>query len=134
MVYRITVKGKELDIPDVIKFGKSLKKALGREIIEYPLLYEGTLKDLYPDVPIDEHWHGTVLELLKNEKRFGMEELEPLCLTMVPREGIVIRKADDPLSEAWKLKSDKFLLEEGANMDKGKVGLEMIEEYYSEDN
>ena len=134
MVYRITVKGKELDIPDVIKFGKSLKKALGREIIEYPLLYEGTLKDLYPDVPIDEHWHGTVLELLKKEKRFGMEELESLCLTMVPREGIVIRKADDPLSEAWKLKSDKFLLEEGANMDKGKVGLEMIEEYYNEDN
>ena len=63
-----------------------------------------------------------------------MEELEPLCLTMVPREGIVSRKADDPLSEAWKLKSDKFLLEEGANMDKGKVGLEMIEEYYNEDN
>lgn len=131
MIYRVTVDGKELEIPDVIEVGKNLKRVLGDLIIEYPLLYEGTLKDLYPDVPVDDHWHETVLERLKVEKRFGMEEMEPMCKNSVPREGFVIRKANDPVSEAFKLKCDAFLFAERNRMDKGEVDVEMEEEYAS---
>lgn len=125
MVYRITKNGKEVEIPEVIEFGAKLKEALGDVIMPFPLLYYGTLKNLYPDVSTTEHWHENVLELLKNEKKFGMEELEPLCKTKVPREGFVLRKANDPVAEAWKLKTDAFKIREAKLVDAGEVDMEM---------
>ena len=132
MVYRATLNGKELEISDVIEIGAKLKEKLGDIIMPFPLLYFGKLKDLYPDVSTTEHWHENVLELLKNEKKFGMEENEPLCKTKVPREGFVLRKANDPVSEAWKLKTDKFKFREAKLVDAGEVDIEM-EEGYSQD-
>ena len=129
MVYRATKDGKELEIPEVIEIGKKLKEKLGDCIMEFPLLYQGTLKDLYPEVSTTEHWHENVLELLKNEKKFGMEEDEPLCKTKVPREGFVLRKANDPVSEAWKLKTDAFKLREAKLVDAGEVDCETAEGY-----
>ena len=133
MVYRATKDGKELEISDVIEIGAKLKEKLGDIIMPFPLLYFGTLKDLYPDVSTTEHWHENVLELLKNEKRFGMEEMEPLCKTKVPREGFVLRKANDPVAEAWKLKTDAFKLREAKLVDAGEVDTEMAEGYGLED-
>ena len=78
------------------------------------------------------HWHENVLENLKVEKRFCMEMDEPLCKTKVPREGFVLRKANDPVSEAWKLKTDRFKLREASQIDAGEVDIEM-EEGYSQD-
>lgn len=132
MIYRITHKGKELDIPEVIRFGNQLKEQLGDCIMEFPLMYVGTLKALYPEVPVDNHWHENVLEKLKIEKRFLMEENEPLCNNKVPREGFVLRKANDSIAEAWKLKCFNFLSKESKRMDKGEVDSEMLEGYESD--
>ena len=129
MVYRATKDGKELEIPDVIEIGARLKEVLGDCIMEFPLLYHGTIKDLYPDISTTEHWHENVLENLKTEKRFGMEEDEPMCRTKVPREGFVLRKANDPVSEAWKLKTDAFKFREAKLVDAGEVDIEMQEGY-----
>jgi len=57
------------------------------------IVYEGTLKDLYPNIPVDENWHENVLEAMKVEEKFGMEKDEPMCTYhKVPREGVVLRK------------------------------------------
>lgn len=132
MVYRATQNGKELEICDVIEIGKKLKESLGDCIMEFPLLYRGTLSNLYPEIDVRSHWHENVLENLKVEKRFCMEMDEPLCKTKVPREGFVLRKANDPVSEAWKLKTDRFKLREASQIDAGEVDIEM-EEGYSQD-
>lgn len=129
MIYRMTKDNNELEISDVIEFGEYLKSKLGDIIMEYPLLYHGTLKDLYPELSITEHWHENVLENLKNEKRFCMEEDEPLCNNKVPREGFVLRKANDPIAEAWKVKTDKYWFRQRDQIDKGEVDMETLEGY-----
>jgi hypothetical protein len=88
------------------------------------------LYDLYPEIPIDEHWHENVLEALKTEKRFHMEENEELCNNKVPREGFVIRKYKDPIKEAWKLKCDAFKFAEAKQIDAGEVDIEITETNY----
>ena len=54
-----------------------------------------------------------------------MEMNEPLCRNKVPREGIVIRKNDDKIPEAFKLKCVKFLTRESKLIDNGDVDIEM---------
>ena len=129
MVYRITENDKELEISDVISFGQFLKDRLGDIVLDFPLLYHGTLAELYPEISTTEHWHENVLEALKVEKRFLMEQMEPMCINKVPREGFVIRKANDPIKEAWKLKTNKFFLREASQIDAGEVDIEMTEGY-----
>jgi hypothetical protein len=125
MVYRATREGKELEIPEVMEIGRMLKEKLGDCIMEFPLLYQGTLHDLYPEIDVQNHWHENVLENLKVEKKFGMEMDEPLCKTKVPREGFVLRKGGDPVAEAWKLKTDRFKFREASQVDAGEVDMEM---------
>lgn len=129
MVYRVTNDGKELEISEVIEFGKMLKEKLGDIIQDFPLLYHGTLKDFYPEISTTEHWHENVLERLKTEKKFLMEEMEPMCKNKVPREGFVLRKGNDPVAEAWKLKTFRFLDRERVQIDNGDVDMEMLEGY-----
>ena len=129
MVYRVTDHDKELEIPDVIAFGQYLKNALGDIIIDFPLLYHGTFAELYPEISTTEHWHENVLEALKVEKRFLMEELEPMCINKVPVEGFVVRKANDPVKEAFKLKTNAFNFRESKQIDAGEVDMEMAEGY-----
>ena len=129
MVYRITEHDKESEISDVIAFGQYLKEHLGDIIIDFPLLYHGTLAELYPEISTTEHWHENVLEALKVEKKFLMEKMEPMCINKVPREGFVIRKANDPIKEAWKLKSTAFFEREAKQIDSGEVDIEMTEGY-----
>ena len=134
MVYRITDNGKELEISDVISFGNQLKDVLDYElesdcIIEFPLLYHGTLGDLYPELKNSTHWNEDVIQALKTRKEWYMEENEPLCTNKVPREGIVIRKCNDPVAEAWKLKCDKFRFREAKQIDAGEVDIEMEDTY-----
>ena len=129
MVYRVTDHDKELEIPDVIAFGQYLKNNLGDIIIDFPLLYHGTFAELYPEISTTEHWHENVLEALKVEKKFLMEQLEPMCINKVPVEGFVVRKANDPVKEAFKLKCFRFLEKERTAIDAGEVDMEMAEGY-----
>ena len=129
MVYRITQNDKELEIPDVIAFGQYLKDKLGDIVLDFPLMYQGTLVELYPEISTTEHWHENVLEALKVEKKFLMEKMEPMCINKVPREGFVVRKANDPIKRAFKLKTTAFFEREAKQIDAGEVDIEMTEGY-----
>lgn len=95
-----------------------------------PVVFHGKLKELYPDIPVDEHWHDNVLAAMKADKQtLGMECTEPLCKNKVPREGVVVRIDNDPLLESFKLKCSKFLKKESESMDAGEVDMEMEETY-----
>lgn len=143
MPYRVTITSetgykKELEISEVIKFTRDLKnKALANEdydvydrIFELDIMYEGRLCDLYPEIDKTCHWNENFLERIKNDTyRFGMELDEPLCRNKVPREGLVFRVINDPVPEAFKLKTIKFLEKEGKAVDKGIIDAESIEGY-----
>ena len=129
MVYRVTHNDKEFEITDVIAFGQYLKDKLGDIVLDFPLMYHGTFAELYPEISTTEHWHENVLEALKVEKKFLMEQLEPMCINKVPREGFVVRKENDPIKRAFKLKTTAFHLREAAQVDAGEVDMEMAEGY-----
>ena len=94
------------------------------------ILYHGTLGDLYPDIKREEHWNTEVLKKLRSDaEHFGMELIEPMCKTKVPREGIVLRIDNDIRAEAFKLKTDAFKFREAGAIDKGEVDVEMMEGY-----
>ena len=144
MVYRITSTNedgskKEWEIEDVLQWTENLKDAMKAEgdenwkrIHPIDLLYHGTLKDLYPDLDTEEHWHENLLERMKNDKEhFGMEENEPMCTHYKsPREGVVIRRVGDIQPEAWKLKCYSFAIGESIRVSENEVDIEMLEGYY----
>lgn len=127
MIYRVKVGDRELDIPEVLDWTLKFKKNnpdIEKWIRPIDLLYNGTLVDLFPNIPKDsEDWSSLVLAKLKTS--FEMEEDESLCHTKVPREGIVVRIDHDKELRAFKLKSAKFLFKESKDMDKGIVDIEM---------
>lgn len=142
MIYRVTEMNQETglyedyEITDVVGYTKFLMESyphLKEVLFPLPVLYHGSLGDLYPDLSQTEHWHENLLERMKNDKEhFGMEEKEPLCKNKVWREGIIIRKENDPIQEAWKLKCDKYFEVEKKDIDKGIVSEDMLEGYESE--
>ena len=137
MIYRISTENEdgthlEWNVQDVYNWTMKMineHPEIKDKIHPIDILYHGTLKELYPDINIAEHWHENVLEALKIESKFKMEELEPMCKIKVPREGIVIRIDDDPTNEAFKLKCTKFLQMESKNIDTGDVDIEMSQGY-----
>ena len=141
MVYRITTTNedgskKEWNVQDVYNWTKKLITEhieLEKRIQPITIFYHGTLQDLYPDLSLMEHWHENVLEAMRNDKEhFGMEKKEPLCRNSVWREGIVIRKDDDDLAEAFKLKCMHFLKAEAVLMDDIANGKEEVSEEMAE--
>ena len=139
MLYRITTMNddgetkREWEIAEVKEWTEKLlaehEELQGRMVPIY-LLYHGTLKDLYPDIDTEHHWQMNVLMRMKEDKEnFCMEDYEPLCNNKVPREGLVIRKCHDELSEAFKLKCDAFFAWEKKKVDQGIVDRETAEEY-----
>lgn len=141
MIYRITTTNedgskKEWNVQDVYNWTKKLiteHTELEKRIRPITIFYHGTLQDLYPDLSLMEHWHENVLEAMRNDKEhFGMEKKEPLCRNSVWREGIVIRKDDDDLAEAFKLKCMHFLKAEAVLMDDIANGKEEISEEMAE--
>lgn len=144
MIYRVTIndeKGnkKELNVTEVHEFTLELidklindnKLDIANRIHPIDILYHGTLKNLYPDINISEHWHKNFLERIKNDtEHFGMEQKEPMCRNQVWREGIVVRIENDVIPEAFKLKCLKFLGKEAEEIDKGNFNdAEVIEHY-----
>lgn len=129
----------EWDVKDVITYTQMLRKMLRpddqNKIIDLPLLYNGTLRDLYKDVDPDNHWHENVLMKMKMDKmHFGMEELEPLCNLKAPREGICLRIDGDIEAKCFKLKTDLFAEKEAKAVDAGAVDIEMAQAYGSDED
>lgn len=140
MPYRITTKIKdgsdsfyEWNVTEVAEWTEKLvtdHTEIADKVHPITILYNGTLADLYPEVSLTEHWHENVLQKMINDKEhFGMEELEPMCKTKVPREGIVIRIQNDPITEAFKLKANAFREREAKSVDKGEIDIEMQDTY-----
>jgi len=142
MIYRVTRQideGKvEYNVSDVkewtLKLIDSMKEDgypdFAARIHPIDILFNGQIKTLYNN-DVMNHWHETLLELMKNDKEhFGMEENEPLCRNKTPREGIVLRIDNDPVNEAFKLKCLKFLGKEAESIDAGETSdIEMTERY-----
>ena len=93
------------------------------------IYYHGKVEELYPELDTENHWNEELLEKLKNEKRFFMEENSPFCKNAVPSEGFVLRKEHDTINRAAKLKCASFLLKERLAMDDGDVDIEMAQGY-----
>lgn len=139
MPYRITTEtddGKkyEWDVSEVKEWTEQLVKKypeIKERIHIIDILYHGTLRNLYPQLSVTDHWHENVLEALKNDKEhFGMELNEPLCkIYKSPREGIVLRIDGDAVAEAFKLKTDAFFTKEQKAIDEGDVDIEMESTY-----
>lgn len=134
MPYRISYKYEdgtksEWNVEEVYGWTLNLVKEhpeLAPRIKPITILYHGTLGDLYPGIPQDEHWGNAVLSAMANDtEHFGMELDEPLCNNKVPREGICIRIDDDPIVECFKLKTLAFLKKESTEIDAGNVDIEM---------
>lgn len=141
MIYRVSIddngRKRELNISEVQDFSADLVKQMHADdnegatrIIPLPILYHGTLSELYPSLDTTYHWHENLLEAMKHDtEHFGMEQDEPLCRNKVPREGICLRIDNDPVNECFKLKTLRFLGKEAELMDKGEVDLEMQDGY-----
>lgn len=136
MIYRITTHTDdgifEWNVQEVHDWTVRIMKEypiLSEMLHPIDILYNGDLCELYSDIAVDDNWRDNVLQRMKTDKRWHMEENEPLCHNKVPREGIVIRKNNDPVKEAFKLKCVRFLSKEAENIDKGVVDVEMEETY-----
>ncbi|MDR0560113.1 MAG: hypothetical protein LBG92_08070 [Prevotellaceae bacterium] len=86
-------------------------------------LYYGKAKDIYPDLDTTQHWHEELVQRLRTDKSFGMEEFDNECINKVPFEGIVIRKERLGI-ESYKLKCFKFYEYETDLLDKGETNIE----------
>lgn len=73
----------EWNVIEVDEWTKKLLKEhpeLSKNIIPFELLYHGKFKDLYPELDVNsETWYDDVLFKMKSEKKWHMEEKEPLC-------------------------------------------------------
>lgn len=131
MIYRVVSDDnnskKEYTVEEVYNFTKTLMDiypALKEHIHPIDILYKG-LAGEFGGLDVSHHWQENFLKELQNDKGFFMEMNEPLCRNKVPREGIVIRKNDDKIPEAFKLKCVKFLTRESKLIDNGDVDIEM---------
>ena len=151
MIYRVSVsdkennKRRELNIPEVQEFITTLRSKMAKKssnseaiggagndganrLMDIPILYQGRLGDLYPEIADAPDWNARLLERFKSDgDRFGMELNEPLCNNKVPREGICIRIINDPINECFKLKTLRFLGKEAELIDKGEVDIELMQ-------
>jgi hypothetical protein len=78
--------------------------------------FHGRLKDLYPDIVVDEDWTNTLIARLKQDY-LEKDALDNLC-KKVPDEGIVLRP-DNGIPEAYKLKSERFFEHETKMAESG---------------
>lgn len=124
MPYRIVTiqpdgKKKEWNVVDVYKWTEHLiacHPEIKSKIMPIKILYHGRLDELYPDLDIHVHWHENLLERLKNDKNFLMEEKEPLCHIFEKEANMAKEKLEEaiakkaPAKEINKLKQtfDKY--------------------------
>ena len=136
MPYRIvTIDGPdyiEWDVQEVNNWTIAMKEyspELDELLVTMPILYHGPAKDMYR-IKVNDKWNEKFLAKLKSDhKKLGMESLETLCRSKVPREGICIRIEGDKYPRNFKLKSALFSAKESANVDQGIIDEEVLESY-----
>lgn len=118
-IYRITSTNPS---GDVYEFShRQVKEYCDRYgLLMVPELYYGKAKDLYPEIPVETHWHQNFLEQLMEDY---LEKDCEICSNKVPDEGIVLRR-DIFDVDLYKLKSFKFFEWETKQLDEGVVDIE----------
>lgn len=145
MPYRITTINsdgyrKEWDIDEVIEWTNNVITMLPFDKKEYvmPLkrVYSGPLMALSTFNIAEgvrredalKEWRKALYSELQKPETFGLELKEPLCKNNVPREGIVIRKIEDIVPRAFKLKSNAHYDLAKKSHDNGEVDIEEDQE------
>lgn len=88
-----------------------------------PVHYYGKAKDLFPELDVQNHWHENFVNKLMETYTGGNCKL---CNNPVPREGVVIRRANEYF-DALKLKGINFLERETALADANNIDIETQE-------
>lgn len=139
MPYRVTdtdICGnlKEYEIDEVIQWTEDLIHSLPEDqkrfIKPITRVFHGRLSEIavfgVPDGGSREEalekWRAELYEVLS--KSFGLEKDEPMCKNKVPREGIVIRKVEDCIPRAFKLKSNAHYALAKKAHDSGEADIE----------
>ena len=116
MPYRITMTDElgnktELDVDKVNEWTKFImdnNPEVSKYLMPMIIYHFGRFGDLYPEVDPSDHWNENVLALMKLDKRFDMEEDEPLC-TLYNEE---IEIAEKNLADFKKKKASKKLIKD----------------------
>lgn len=89
--------------------------------------YHGKMKDLYPNISPDNHWHQNVLDQMISDY---LEKDCPYCKLVpnTPAEGIILRVDKPNTWEVYKLKSHRFLIGETEQLDSGEIDMESQED------
>jgi hypothetical protein len=118
-IYRITYTGND---GNVYEFSAKQVQdwCKNNGFLAVPEYYYGYAKDLFKNIEKSETWNEDFLEALKEKY---LEKDCVLCRNNVPDEGIVLR-IENPNTEAFKLKSFRFLQKETKDLDQGVVSME----------
>jgi hypothetical protein len=116
MPYRITITDElgnkiEWDIDKVNEWTKSImdnNPKVAKYFMPMVVYHFGRFGDLYPEVDPSDHWNENVLALMKLDKRFDMEEDEPLCTLYNEK----IEIAEKNLADFKKKKASKKLIKD----------------------
>lgn len=107
MPYRITTTDElgnkvEWDVDKVNEWTETLMSEnpnIAKYFMPMVIFHFGRFGDLYPEVDPSDHWNENVLALMKLDKRFDMEEDEPLC-TLYNDEIAALESALNALKDA----------------------------------
>jgi len=105
----------EWSFKDIIKFCRR------NDLMYVPVYYQGIVKDLFPEIPVDDDWRKNFLKALSDKY---LEKDCEFCKTKVPAEGIVVRNESKDKKPAFKFKSFAFSLRESGDRDKGETNIE----------
>lgn len=116
MPYRITMADElgnktELDVDNVNEWTKFImdnNPEVAKYLMPMVVYHFGRFGDLYPDVDPSDHWNENVLALMKLDKRFDMEEDEPLC-TLYNDD---IKRAETNLATLKEAKASKKVIKD----------------------
>ena len=93
-------------------------KELNGYLIPMKMYYHGKAGDLF-DIDEKNNWEENFLESIRKSPLFEMEADDDTCPKGTPTEGIVIRKDNDPILEAFKVKCFRYMDDEQRDVDNG---------------
>ena len=126
-VYRITTTnedGQTFELSDA----QIMEFCMARGLCWKTMFYSGYAKDLFPEIPLGEHWHENWLAKLEKKIEFNLNDsMCPSNNFEVPAEGVVIRVEKLNEFDAYKLKNWKFFEAESLTLDSGEIDIESDE-------
>lgn len=129
LVYRITNTNVDGDIIE-LQWNQVKSRCIELGLETVPEIYYDKAMYLFPELSITDHWHEDFLTKLK--EKYVYDQDCQFCKTVVPSEGIVLRKEGYNI-ECFKLKNVRFLEFETKQLDKGEVDMETLESVDEDD-